>query len=403
MTTSTPAEHTKTDWTGVTLGLALAVLAAFQMLKLAPALPLMIAAYDYSYVLSGALMAIFAAAGLVLTAPLGRLMERHPGLVLGGGFATLALGNLVLLADAEQGAVALIGRGLGGVGYAVLALAGPVIANRSASADHLPIVAGLVAAWVPTGQIVALAIAWPFLEAGHWQPIWWAALVLTGLVAVCVWMRRDATLPLISRSSDNPKQARPSRSEWIVLMTAAGVFGIWAGQYLAFMTWLPKNLVSEHGLDPDTAALINLIPVLGVLVMSVLSGFLLRAGVSYTALFFGATALQVPIWLYAHALDPVPALVAIAVYGIACGITPACLFAVPGRLLGGDRVSPWAFAPIMSGRNIGSLAAPVVLGALIGNDDWTDVWPVFAAVTAASALGALWIGLTLSRAARNAL
>ena len=366
------------------------------MLKLAPALPLMIAAYDYSYVLSGALMAIFAAAGLVLTAPLGRLMERWPGLILGSGFATMALGNLVLLVDAEQGAVALIGRGVGGVGYAILALAGPVIANRSASADHLPIVAGLVAAWVPAGQIVALAIAWPFLDAGHWQAIWWAALVLTGVVAVCVWLRRDATLPLISRSPNSTTHARPNRNEWIVLITAAGVFGIWSGQYLAFMTWLPKNLVSEHGLSADTAALINLIPVVGVLAMCVLSGFLLRAGLSYTALFFGATALQVPIWLFAHALDPVAGLVAIAVYGIACGITPVCLFAVPGRLLGGQRVSPWAFAPIMSGRNIGSLAAPVILGALISNDDWTFVWPVFAAITAASALGALWIGLTLS-------
>lgn len=398
MTTSPPADPKVTDWAGVALGLALAALAAFQMLKLAPALPLMIASYDYPYILAGAMMSIYAAAGLLLTPLFGRLMERWPGLVLGGGFGALALGNIVVLAGAEQGAVALTGRGFEGVGYAILGLAGPVIANRSANTGDLSVVAGLVATWIPTGQVVALAIAWPFLDAGLWQPIWWAALILTGLVAGWLWLRRRVSLPLITMSLDGAAQTRPNRREWAILIVTAGVFGLWAGQYLAFMTWLPKNLVSQHGLGADTAALINLVPVLGVLIMCVMTGFLLRAKLPFTALLFGATALQVPIWLFAHAMGPVAGLAAIALYGIAGGITPVCLFAVPARLLGGDRVNPSAFAPIMSGRNLGGLAAPVALGALIGDNDWAAVWPAFAAVSAVAALGALWIGLALDGA-----
>ncbi len=382
------------------MGLALAVLAAFQMLKLAPALPLMITAYDYSYILAGAMVSIFAAVGLVLTPPLGGLMERWPGLVLGSGFAALAVGNVVVLAWADLNGVALAGRGLEGVGYAIFALAGTVIVNRSAGPQHLSIVAGMIGSWVPIGQIVALAIAWPFLDAGLWRPIWWASLVLTGLVALWLWARRRATLPLIAVARSSPAQTRPSGHEWRILLLAAGVFGLWSGQYLAFMTWLPKNLVSGHGLGADTAALINLVPVVGVLLMCLATGFLLRAGLSFTGLFFGATAIQAPIWLFADSLGHGIGLAAIAAYGLACGVSPVCLFAVPARLLGGDRVNPGAFAPIMSGRNLGILAAPVMLGALIsGDDDWTIVWPVFAAITAAAALGALLIGLTLARTA----
>jgi hypothetical protein len=135
--------------------------------------------------------------------------------------------------------------------------------------------------------------------------------------------------------------------------------------------------------------------------MCLVTGFLLRAGLSFTGLFVGATVLQVPIWLFAGDMGPVTGFIAMAVFGLACGVTPVCLFAVPARLLGGHLVSAGAFAPIMAGRNTGILVAPVVLGAITGGSlGWSLVWPLFAGVTALSALGALFIGLALRRAGR---
>jgi len=398
---NTDAHARVTDWPGVWLGLTLAVLAAFQMLKLAPALPLMIEDYGYARVLAGGLMSIYAVAGLLLSAPLGRAMERRPGLVLGAGFAALILGNLIVLAAAPVPWAALAGRGLEGVGYAIFGLAGPVIANRSAGRSHLSIIAGMTAAWVPIGQIVALAIAWPVLETGMWQPLWWAGLVLTLAVAGWLWQRREVTLPRLIHVAHETGPRRLEPREWRTLLLTAGTFGLWSGQYTAFMTWLPDNLVLQHDLDPDTAALVNIVPVVGVLVMCLVTGFLLRAGLSFTGLFVGATVLQVPIWLFAGEMGPVTGVIAIAVFGLTCGITPVCLFAVPARLLGGHLVSAGAFAPIMAGRNTGILVAPVVLGAITGGSlGWSLVWPLFAGVTALSALGALFIGLTLGRVGR---
>ena len=395
-----PSSHA-TDWTGVCLGLALAVLAAFQMLKLAPALPLMIDSYGYARVLAGGLMSVYAVAGLLLSAPLGRLMESRPGQVLSLGLAALVVGNLVVLAAAQVGWAALAGRGLEGTGYAVLGLAGPVIANRSAGSHHLSVIAGLTAAWVPIGQIVALAVAWPALEAGLWRPIWWAALAVTVIVAGWLWRRRNVILPLLGHKSHAMGTARLTRGERGVLLLTAGVFGLWSGQYTGFMTWLPDNLVQQHGLDPDLAALVNIVPVTGVLVMCLVTGFLLRSGASFTGLFVGATIVQVPVWLFAAGLEPGPALAAIAFYGLASGITPVCLFAVPARLLGGSRVSAGAFAPIMTGRNLGILVAPVVLGAVSGPKlGWDLVWPLFGGVTALSAVGAAIVGIGLARARR---
>jgi len=47
----------------------------------------------------------------------------------------------------------LAARGLEGVAFAVLAICGPVLANRKAPPGYLPVVAGLTAAWIPIGQL----------------------------------------------------------------------------------------------------------------------------------------------------------------------------------------------------------------------------------------------------------
>src|SRR3546814_16594591 len=45
-------------------------------------------------------------------------------------------------------------RGLEGLGFAICAIAGPAIAAQSASPRDLPLVTGLLAGWIPIGQIV---------------------------------------------------------------------------------------------------------------------------------------------------------------------------------------------------------------------------------------------------------
>src|SRR5215471_18259276 len=141
-------QRDRTDWTGVAFGISLACLIAFQQFKLPPVLPGMIAAYGWDRTLAGGFMAVYALAGLAFPA---------------------------------AGLVVLLARGLEGVAFAVGAIAGPALASRSAAPRDLGFVVGLMAAWIPTGQLLATGFA---LILPSWQWIWLLGMAVTLLLGL---------------------------------------------------------------------------------------------------------------------------------------------------------------------------------------------------------------------------
>ena len=91
-------------------------------------------------------------------------------------------------------------------------------------------------------------------------------------------------------------------------------------------------------------------------------------------------------------------------YGIGAGITPTCLFALPGAIMG-RAGAPTAFGFIMTGRNIGVFLGPILLAEatkLLGG--WSAAWPLFGSTTLAATLVAavLVVMLRVSRRAAAA-
>ena len=87
--TENPAS--RSDWMGIFFGLGIALLAAYQQLKMPPVLPEMLARFDYGVELAGAFMSVFAVIGLFLSFQIGRLMQRQgtAAWLLGGCVFTL--------------------------------------------------------------------------------------------------------------------------------------------------------------------------------------------------------------------------------------------------------------------------------------------------------------------------
>jgi hypothetical protein len=138
------------------------------------------------------------------------------------------------------------------------------------------------------------------------------------------------------------------------------------------------------------AVLGNMVPVAVLIPTTVVVGMVLRSGVPVGPLLACGLAVQAAIWW----LVPVTGgglggALSLAAYGIAAGVCPTCLFAMPGVIVGRGRAAAPAFGIIMTGRNLGVLIGPMLLGqAFKMTGAWDLAVPIFGTVTTlAFALG----------------
>lgn len=391
-----PTEAPRTDWWMVLLALGVGGLAAYQQFKLPPVLPLLLERYGYDRTVAGGYMAIYAAVGLALSALIGVVIERQGvrrALVV--SMLCFLLGSgLTMLAPALE-SVVLAARGIEGVGFAIVAVVAPVLATTAAVPRHVPMAIAIFAAWIPLGQLAAAILAVPIVDAGLWRPLWWIGIGLTLAFGAIAWGK---TGRVASRVATRGKLSL-SRLQWGGLVLNAAIFTLWSTELFAFFTWFPQYLVEQRGLTLAESQLPYALPVLGILVFSITSGYLLRAGFAFTTLVGFGLALQAAVWFAIPWLgDPAIGLLAVGLFGLGAGITPTGLFAGPTVMLGQAKARSTAYGVIMSGRNVGVLLGPVLLPPA---HDWLESWEatglLFGGVTALGALGALALKLVTDR------
>ncbi len=383
-----PPGPQRTHWPSVAFGVSLGVLAAYQQFKLPPALPLLFEQYAYPRVLAGAFMSVYALTGLLFSVAIGaRLGREGPKRLLRGAFALLVAGNLVALAAPGLGGVMLAGRLLEGLAFAVLAVVGGVLATDSAVGRDKLIAVALWATWIPLGQVLSSVLAIPLVGAGLWRPLWWAGLLATAAIAGAGrWLGIGSDRTQVGCLHGTRPDAGPVRAEGAEtrarkrsLLLAAGLFALWTMQFLAFMSWLPQFLVEARGFAPGRAALVYLFPPLLIVGFNLATGVMLRSGVPLGRLLPGSIAVQAGVWLLLPVLGPgVSGALALVAYGITCGITPTCLFALPNAILGDGQGASRGFAAILTGRNLGALIGPMLLAqavTLFGG--WNVLAPLF--------------------------
>jgi predicted MFS family arabinose efflux permease len=387
-------ERERTDWSAVAYGVLVGCFVAYQQFKLPPVLPVLLQRYGYDRAVAGGLMSVYALAGLLLSVPLGRLIDR--GLLrrlLDIGFAGMAAGSLLMLAWPQSSALALLSRLLEGSAFAVCAIAAPMLATRAAAPRHLGIVIGLVSAWIPVGQLVASGLASAMLAGAGWRGLWIAGLAMT--LAMALWTAAIGKARLTPRGGGaGHGRSRLTGTEMLLLVMGSAIFLLWSGQYFAYMTWLPQYLVEVLGISAQGAALGYALPVATLLGCNLLTGMALRAGVAVGPLLVGALASQAAVWWTIPLVGGGwSGLLSLVCYGIGAGVTPTCLFAVPPSIVGPGRSSGQVFAILMTGRNIGVLLGPVLLAEISKRaGGWSLSVPVFGASSTLAAT----IGLALA-------
>jgi len=376
---------------GIAFGLGLAFLAAFQQFKLPVVLPVLLADYGYDRTLAGGFMSIYAFFGLFLSIPLGRAIHRHGAetLIL-WALALMVLGNGFALLAPESGWLVLAARGLEGIAFAVLAIGGPALATANASQRSLPLVAGLMATWIPVGQLTATFLAPVAIATSSWRMLWYAGIGATLVFFIWTLINRASgrvvlTPPHRADRQKTTESTELSPHERRALILTGTMFMLWSGQYFAYMTWLPQYLVEVHALALADAQWGYAIPVALVMVVCVLTGLLLQRGLSLAALLIGALVTQAAVWwLLPYTGGGAGGIASLVMYGSGAGVVAACLFALPSHILERGHDTARAFGIVMTGRNMGVLIGPVLVAqAFKMTGSWDLAAPIFGVVTTA--------------------
>jgi MFS family permease len=377
------APHTeRTRWKLVALGVGVSAFGAYLQFKLPPVLPAFLATYPHDADMAAGFMSVFALIGLVASAPLGRVLERRAMLnALFAGLGIAALGIAIGLVAPQSGPLMLLARGIEGLTFAIFALIGPVIANQAAARRDLGLVTGLIATWIPIGQLLAGLLA---LMGADWQALWLINLALILPLAWAGWAWRESLGPIHRPASASLPGAKTDRA----LVIGAGIFLLWALQFFAFMTWLTKYLTGELHLSASAAILAYLLPVVVIMLFNVGTGWLLARGMKLLPALIIALLMQSLVWLSAPWLAGGTGILMLVVYGIGAGVAPACFFHLPHHLArAGTAIGPKAYGVLMTGRNSGVLLGPILMAWLFQGDlGWSGAAFVVAGITATSAL-----------------
>ncbi len=406
-------QNKETNWTGVSYGIVLGFVAAYFQFKVPPVLPVMFDLYGYETFVAGGFMSIFAVAGMLVSVRVGRGIRRDGAKrYLMGAFALMLTGTAMGLLWPESGSVMLISRTIEGFGAAVLAVCMPAFANMSAGPKHLPIIIAAQATWIPVGQLVANIVAQPSVAEGFWQPVWWFGALATILVALWTgYILARGSVPGIahiprggsSSSASNTAttaDAQPmTKPENRALWLAAVLFFLWQAQFMGYFTWLPVYLVDVRGFTADGAVLTNQIPVVVLLVFALIGGIILKTGLGVIKLLTIALTLQTLGWaMIPFADNAAIGLASLVVWGIAAGLTPTSLWALPSTLLGGHRAGTDAFAVVLTGRYLGILAGPLIAAAVFEiTGNWITVAYTFAVIAMATIVGTWLFGAQMSK------
>lgn len=323
--------------------IAAGCVAALQVGKLPPALPILQAQLELTWVQSGFLLSAVQGSGMVLGLVVGQWIDGQ-GLrrSMLWGLQLLALASAIgglsgLIAVDGSATLLLVTRLIEGLGFLLTVLPGPALLRRCVPADHLSPFLGYWGTYMPIGMSLALLVGPFWLQFSAW-PWWW--LLFAVISAAMAWaLRRGVTPdPLQTPSSFDGRamlarlrQTLGARGPWLIAL----MFGVYSAQWLAVVGFLP-SIYAQAGVQGAWLALLTALAAAVNLLGNMASGRLLSRGwrqwqtllMGYSAMALGsllafATWTEgAPWWRYAGVL----------LFSSVGGLIPGTLFSLAVRL-----------------------------------------------------------------------
>lgn len=386
---------TTTDWPLVLNCVLVGVIAALHFGKLPPAMPIIREDLGLSLIAGGWAASIFSITGVILGLFAGALGDRvgqRVVMVCGAGF--LAVGSLVG-GYAETESALLMSRFLEGIGFTVATVpAAAIIAEVTADTDRHRALA-LWGAYFPIG-LFFIMVAAPFVvETVGWRALWQGS----GWVTVA-WMGQLWRATAGYGAAD---QGHTRQSVWPnirITLTRKGpwilscMFGLFALQSVALLTWFPTFLAEERGVGIVTASLLLAVLMLFNIAGNLIAGSLLSRGVPLWKLYAvcGMIICFLSIVIYSPDMSDGLRLASCMAFLLIGGFLPGAIFA------GAPVYAPTAAqigtinGLIVMVLSVGQLGGPVLAAGIV---ELTGHWESVGWVGGASSVGISILGILI--------
>ncbi len=385
-----------TRWDVVWLAIGGGLIAAFQMGKVPPALPVLRDSFALSMVDGGWLASLLnltaASLGIVFGLAADRIGPRR----------TIVLALFAMAAGGAAGSLGgnttwlFAGRLVESLGFVALIVAAPALIAQATRPADRNLAVGFWSSYLPAGFSIMLLAAPPLLGAVGWHGLWLVNAVLAlGYGLIFLWATAPRRYPAgVARAAPREFAAvlRVLRlpAPWLLGLS----FTLYSLQWFAIMAWLPTLLIERQGMAWETAAVLTALVVMVNILGNLAGTWALRQGIpGWKLIAFSALAsLAGGLVIYASAAPDMVKIAATILYSILVGVTPVAALTGAVRHAPGDVAA--ASGIVMQAAQCGSLFGPPVLALLVGDGGaWADATILF---VVASALG-LVLALALRR------
>jgi len=370
---------------------------ALQIGKIPGAIPLLKGEFSLGLVAAGWVVSIFS----LVAASSGALFGVFGARV---GPARLALYGMALTAAASAAGafagtptVLLATRVVEGLGFIATVVSIPLLLAAVTTTRDRDVAMGMWGAFMPLGTGGMLLLSAPLLEVIGGRGLW---LITAAAIAVVAVFVRVAAKGATARMGDT----EPPHIREILQVAArprplllAIIFGLYAGQYLVMLGFLPLILVEQHGFSGPAAAGWVAAVVLSNALGNAASGIALRHGVpARTSMVLACLVMGLATCVIYLDLATVYVLAAAFAFSAIGGLIPGSLFALAPAQISRVEHLPSVSGLMVQGSSIGQFLMPPAVAALVAYfDNWAVAGP--AGLLAMAVAAVLAVRLTRRR------
>jgi MFS family permease len=312
-------------------------------------------------------MSLLGALGGALLGWLGQALGFRRQVLL--GLVTIAVANV--LGAVLPTTAALLGTRVGeGFGFILVVLAAPGLLPGLAAPTRRRLVVGAWGTYMPVGSGLAALLVPPAVAAAGWPATWLldALLAVLAALAVARWVPGEAA----RRVPDVAGLLTAVRSPGVLCL--AGVFALYAGQYLAVLGLFPAMLVHDGGIPLRMVGVLSGLAFLVNAPGNVVGAYLQHRGAArWSLVVAGSLCMVATVWAAQDPGLPLAArIAAVALFSATAGVVPSTLFNGVAALTAGTGAAGSSVGVLMQGSSIGQLLVPpLVVAAGAASGSWT--------------------------------